>query len=153
MIRRAIGERFSENPDALDVTIVKGDKGSEKMFRIRHMYNDMDVSEKQLRELLDWASKKDQKPEQKYFLVWVDDGGYDNYIYSSQVKILAKGSLKEVLAAREAAGALVVDDNGNIVQDDCWLFDWEKSARSCYAREKMVQKLKVKLPRHALLDD
>lgn len=44
-------------------------------------------------------------------------------------------TLKEATNNRKAAGDVVVDHNGNIVQSDEWLYDWEKAKSICFAKQ------------------
>lgn len=74
----------------------------------------------------------------EYYLIWKGDS-WNNPSWS----VLAKGSLEEVSALRNMSGDLVVDSDFKIVQDDCWLFDWEKKDEGCYARKNMRANLQL----------
>ena len=50
-------------------------------------------------------------------------------------RVTACNSLLRAAAARVTSGDLVVDMlTGKVVEDDAWLFDWEKTDPTCYAR-------------------
>ena len=46
-------------------------------------------------------------------------------------------TLEEAGRKRAVSGDLVVDSNNRVVQDESWLFDWEKQQPDCYARRAM----------------
>jgi len=44
--------------------------------------------------------------------------------------------------ARKMSGDLIFED-GKIVDDECWLFGWEKNDPSSYARRKIREKVRI----------
>lgn len=67
--------------------------------------------------------------EQKQFYIIYRNDSTDSF-----VKIAEAASLKEALALRKVGGDLVVDSDYKPVNSHEWLFDWEKSNKSSYAR-------------------
>jgi len=54
-------------------------------------------------------------------------------------RVLAKvETLEEARFQREVSGDLVVDDDGQIVTDAHWLFQWERNDPSCYAYRQIM---------------
>lgn len=48
-------------------------------------------------------------------------------------------NLEDAKAAREVSGDLVVNRRtGKVVNDEAWLWDWEKAKPDCYARKAML---------------
>jgi hypothetical protein len=47
-------------------------------------------------------------------------------------------TLEQACAKRVMSGDLVVEESSSrVVDDDSWLFEWEKADSSCYARRAM----------------
>lgn len=71
---------------------------------------------------------------EQYDVVYIHDHQKSN-------KIVIASACPTLLSAKEqrkASGDLVVfHGTDRIVQDDNWLWDWEKRSVDCYAREKM----------------
>lgn len=67
--------------------------------------------------------------------------GRDIYNTFTHYTVLYWGTLEACAKERRASGDLVFDANGNIVQDDSWLFAWEKVDPNCYARKCMASKV------------
>lgn len=57
-------------------------------------------------------------------------------------------SLADAAAARQISGELVVDETTGLpVDNDCWLFEWEKLDSNCFAQRAItVAKKKANLP-------
>lgn len=70
-----------------------------------------------------------------YGIVYGNDCGNSFRTYS----VFAEAATLEALSAqRKLSGDLVFDlDTGEIVQDDAWLFQWEREDPECYARRCM----------------
>lgn len=62
---------------------------------------------------------------------------YRNDIYGNFAIVGAASSLEECVTKRQVLGDLVVDEHGDLVISDEWLFDCEKGDESCYAKEMM----------------
>lgn len=48
--------------------------------------------------------------------------------------LIYTGSLEQCIDRRVVSGDLILDPDGRVRQEDDWLFDWEKTKPSCFAR-------------------
>lgn len=72
-----------------------------------------------------------------YILIYGRDYGSSFHQYT----VLYRGTLADAARARSVSGDLVFDEStGEIVQDDSWLFPWERDKPDCYARRKIAAK-------------
>lgn len=77
-----------------------------------------------------------------YYLVFMRD-------ITKEGSILSKHStIESAAAARAVSGDLVTDQTGKVVNDERWLFDWEKTRSDSYARKHQCAETQIKLRKH-----
>lgn len=54
-------------------------------------------------------------------------------------RVLARGSLIEVVRQRWCSGDLVLNPAGHVVKGLQWLFPWERANPLCYARQQQIR--------------
>ena len=74
-----------------------------------------------------------------------------NFPYGYYREFSQHETLEEAKAARKVSGDLVVDDEGSIVTDRGWLFDWElephpEPTKTHYAVKCIEKQEKIELP-------
>lgn len=73
--------------------------------------------------------------------------GYD---YPGEVRVVHLRarchSLEEAKEVREVAGDLVFASDGKIVQDQTWLWEWEKDDPNSHALSRIAKNVRAKFP-------
>lgn len=77
-----------------------------------------------------------------YILVYGKDNHFGSNPTFDHYQICAKGqTLAEIASKRTMSGDLIFcQETKEIVQDDSWLFSWEKKDPDCYAQRKISSK-------------
>lgn len=71
-----------------------------------------------------------------YYCVYTNDAGCAVLFGSSN-------SLEEASKLRKVSGDLIVDDQGIVVKDESWLFEWEKKDFTAYSRRLLGKKIRL----------
>lgn len=75
-----------------------------------------------------------------YVLIFGHDP-YRGVVFTSYTVLARSRDLNEIARIRGVSGDLVFNESTKeIVQDDTWLFSWERESPKCYARRHMDRK-------------